>query len=98
MNALSINNLCFLQTTFKPPKAIRGGIPICFPQVRALILLSICFCYFLYFCFQGQLFAIRSLEIMVLLSNMDLQGIDFGVLISIPHHFHQILLTGPLLT
>ncbi|KAK8641945.1 hypothetical protein V6N13_011312 [Hibiscus sabdariffa] len=36
--------------------------------------------------------------LLILLSNMDLQGIDYGVLILIPRHFHQIHLTGPSLT
>ncbi|MED6107292.1 hypothetical protein PIB30_012688 [Stylosanthes scabra] len=36
MHSFSLFILTCLQANFTPPKSIRGGIPLCFPQVRLL--------------------------------------------------------------
>lgn len=38
----------FVQAIFKPPKPIRGGIPICFPQVRLLSFCCSIHCFWIY--------------------------------------------------
>jgi hypothetical protein len=72
-----------MQAIFKPPKTIRGGIPICFPQVCPSLMLTNHVLPLKLF-FQSKLIGMCSSAILVLLNHMDLQGPGFGPLTMTP--------------
>lgn len=76
--------MVLVQSNFMPPKPIRGGIPLCFPQVCAFFLpISILSHLHVLSPLVSKHFFIDSSEVMALWNFTDLQELGYGVLIPI---------------
>lgn len=93
---LSTLILYMQQAIFTPPTPVRGGIPICFPQVFIFVLMIAPIIWYTQ-AWQFE-FWTSSLENEDHWSNMDLPGTRFGLSMIILHHYSLVIPVANLLS